>query len=131
LRVVVGKPVYDPRVVEARSVAVTVVAFFVLVAACATAASAVTWTHTKRQAELNILHSPRFFWRAGLHGFIRSRTRTFRTNVTVTCTGGRGPALRAHVFLCLVRYRDKTVKVRYTAISRYGFRLRIVHRTTR
>ncbi len=105
-----------------------------LVALIATAgvasAAAASPVQAKQQAELNILRTPRYFWRAGLHGFIRSRTKTFRTNVTVTCGGARGAAKQAHVFLCLLRYRGKTATVRYTALGKYAFRLRIVHRST-
>lgn len=85
-------------------------------------------THTKRQAEINILRSPRIFWSWGLHGFIRSRTKTFRTNVVVICTGGHGPELRAHTFVCALHYRARTVNVRYTALGKYAFKLHAIPR---
>lgn len=101
-----------------------------LIATTAVASASLTSTplQTKQQAELNILRTPRFFWRAGLHGFIRSRTKTFRTNVTVACAGGHGKTELAHSFLCVLRYRTKIVTVRYTALGKYAFRLRILHR---
>lgn len=82
--------------------------------------------HTKRQAELNILRMPRFFWHAGLHGFIRTRTKTFRTNVTVSCAGGHGRVRLGHVFLCRLRYHRKAAVVRYTALGKYAFKLKFV-----
>lgn len=99
---------------------------FMAAALLARASQAAPPVQTKRQAELNILRTPRYFWRVGLHGFIHSRTKTFRTNVTVTCAGGRGPGLRAHVFVCSLRYRGKAATVKYTALGKYAFRLRVV-----
>jgi hypothetical protein len=106
----------------------TIVAYgaVILVAIAASGpAPAATAVHTKQQAELNILRSPGFFWRAGLHGFIRSQTMTFRTNVTVSCGGGKGTPPRAHVFLCVVSYRDKVANIRYTALGKYAFKIQI------
>jgi hypothetical protein len=83
-------------------------------------------TQTKRRAELNILRSPMFFWQAGLHRLIRSQTRTFRTNVTVTCGRRLSPSTRAHVFFCILRYRVDRIRLRYTAVSATAFRLKIL-----
>ena len=113
----------------ARRLFVATLACVILAAmSIATTSARTAPTQTKRQAELNILHSPLYFWRAGLHGFIRSRTRTFRTNATVICNGGRGTSLRAHVFFCVLRYRTKTTLVRYTALGKYSFKLKSIPR---
>lgn len=111
-----------------RSLVVVTAAAAILLATLTEAAGAAQGLpqQPRRLAELNILRSPRFFWRAGLHGFIRSRTMTFRTNATVACQGGRGPSAVAHVFVCVLRYQSRSVRIRYTATSRYGFRLRIL-----
>jgi hypothetical protein len=105
-------------------------AVFLIVADVTRIAGAAVPVQPKREAELNILRTPRYFWRAGLHGFIRSKTRTFRTNVTVTCTGGAKVGTKSHVFRCVLRYRRKTATVRYTALGRYAFRLQILHPRT-
>ncbi len=109
-----------------RLVALALTCMIVAGASGVAAGVAAAPVQTKRQAELNILRSPLYFWRAGLHGFIRSRTRTFRTNVTVICNGGRGTSLQAHIFVCVLRYRRKTIGVRYSALGKYAFRLRII-----
>jgi len=98
------------------------------VALLAPAALAKSQTQTRHQAELNILQTPRYFWRAGLHGFLRSKVMTFRSGVVVACLGGHGPKQTAHSFSCTLRYHTKAIRVRYIATSRYGFRLRFIPR---
>jgi hypothetical protein len=100
---------------------------FLLASSIAGSAFGALPMHTKRRAELNILRSPNYFWQAGLHRLIRTRTRTFRTNVTVSCGRRLAPLAREHVFVCVLRYHADRIRIRYTALgAAKRFRLKIL-----
>jgi len=78
--------------------------------------------HTKRQAELNVLHAVRVFRRWGVP-FLDRKTNTIRTNTTVACAGvARGTKpLRFASFVCTARYQTFRVRLRYIAFTGNGF----------
>jgi hypothetical protein len=78
---------------------------------------------TKRQAEVNVLHATRVLTRWHI-GVADPRTGTLRSNTSVACSG-RGPHSAASYrrFVCVVRYRTRTVRLLYTTGKGRGFRL--------
>lgn len=92
-----------------------------LVSASGAGAAQRTTGHTKRQAEINILHATKMLrrWRVP---FLNHRTNTVRSNTRVNCTGKtRGAAGRYKSFLCTISYRTVHVRLRYIAQPRNGF----------
>lgn len=78
--------------------------------------------HTKRQAELNVLHAIRVLsrWKTP---FVDPRTNTIRSNTTVACSG-RVRSTRPQrfaSFVCVLRYEGSRVRLRYTAFTGNGF----------
>ena len=77
--------------------------------------------HTKRQAEINILHATKMLrrWRVS---FLNRRTNTVRSNTRVNCAGRvRGTSGRYKSFVCTISYRTAHVRLRYIAQPRNGF----------
>jgi hypothetical protein len=78
--------------------------------------------HTKRQAELNVLHAVGVFrrWRVP---FLDRQTNTIRSNTTVTCAGQGHGSRPGHFtwFICTIRYQGAHVRLRYVAFSGNGF----------
>jgi hypothetical protein len=100
----------------------------ILVAATVSAAASaanLTWHgHTKRQAEVNILHATGVLkrWRVPV---LNLRTNTIRSNTRVSCAGtGRPVQQRFKAFTCTISYRRVRVRLRYTAFHGNGFGVR-------
>ena len=76
---------------------------------------------TPRQAELNLLRSPRILgrWRPS---FLDPHTQLLRPNIVVRCVGA-GTAVhgRFYVLRCSVTLAPWRVRLRYVALGRYGF----------
>jgi hypothetical protein len=108
----------------------------VLLAAAVLAAASPAWSaraanrQTPRQAELNLLQSPRILgkWSAS---FVDPATKLLRSNIVVRCAGvGRQVAGSFHTLRCTVTRAPWRVRLRYVALGRYGFIAQRV-RTTR
>jgi hypothetical protein len=99
----------------------------VLLAVAVLAAASPAWSaraanrQTPRQAELNLLQSPRILgkWRPS---FVDPATKLLRSNVVVRCAGiGRPVAGSFHTLRCAVTLAPWRVRLRYVALGRYGF----------
>ena len=102
----------------ALAVAIVVTATF---AAAASAAVRPWHGHTKRQAEVNILHATGVLkrWRVPV---LNVRTNTVKSNTRVSCVGVTRPVLHQFkAFNCTVTYRTVRVRLRYTAYHGNGF----------
>jgi hypothetical protein len=97
----------------------------IAVAASLTAVSSATnrsWNgHTKRQAEVNILHATGVLkrWHVAV---LNLRTNTLKSNTRVSCVGASKPMLQHFkAFNCTVTYKTVKVRLRYIAFHRNGF----------
>jgi hypothetical protein len=97
----------------------------IVVAAAFTAVSSAAvrpWNgHTKRQAEVNILHATGVLkrWRVPV---LNVRTNTVKSNTRVSCVGATRPVLQHFkAFNCTISYRTVRVRLRYTAYHGNGF----------
>ena len=95
----------------------------ITVAASLTAvSSAATWHgHTKRQAEVNILHATGVLkrWHVAV---LNLRTNTLKSNTRVSCIGASKPVLQHFkAFTCTVAYKTVKVRLRYIAYHGNGF----------
>jgi len=102
-------------------------AAILVVAAVPAVSSAATrpWHgHTKRQAEVNILHATGVLkrWRVPV---LNLRTNTLKSNTRVSCVGASKPVLaRFKAFTCTIAYKTVRVRLKYTAFHGNGFGVR-------
>jgi hypothetical protein len=130
LKFVTCPPIED-RVGRLAALAATLV-----VAAAVTAASSAAvrpWHgHTKRQAEVNILHATGVLkrWRVPV---LNVRANTLKSNTRVSCVGATRPVLKQFkAFTCTITYKTVRVRLRYIAFHGNGFgvhRLPLRHET--
>ena len=77
--------------------------------------------HTKRQAEVNILHATGVLkrWHVAV---LNLRTNTLKSNTRVSCVGASRPVLKHFkAFTCTVSYKTVKVRLRYIAFHGNGF----------
>jgi len=94
------------------------------VPAVSTAASRPWHGHTKRQAEVNILHATGVLkrWHVPV---LNLRTNTLKSNTRVSCVGASRPVLQHFkAFTCTVTYKSVRVRLRYIAFHGNGFGMR-------
>ena len=80
--------------------------------------------HTKRQAEVNILHATGVLkrWRVPV---LNVRTNTVRSNTRVSCVGASRPTQQHFkAFTCTITYKTVKVRLKYTAFHGNGFGVR-------
>jgi hypothetical protein len=77
--------------------------------------------HTKRQAEVNILHATGVLkrWHVAV---LNLRTNTLKSNTRVSCVGASKPVQQHFkAFTCTVSYKTVKVRLRYIAFHGNGF----------
>jgi hypothetical protein len=80
--------------------------------------------HTKRQAEVNILHATGVLkrWRVPV---LDLRTNTLKSNTRVSCVGASKPVLQHFkAFNCTVTFKTVRVRMKYIAYHGNGFGVR-------
>ena len=80
--------------------------------------------HTKRQAEVNILHATGVLkrWHVPV---LDLRTNTLKSNTRVSCVGASKPVLQHFkAFNCTVTYKTVRVRMKYIAYHGNGFGVR-------
>jgi hypothetical protein len=85
------------------------------------AAGSVFAGHTKRQAEVNVLHATGVLrrWHVPV---LNLRANTVKSNTRVSCVGATRPiARRFRAFVCTIAYRRVRVRLKYTAFHGNGF----------
>jgi len=97
------------------------------------AASHPWYGHTKRQAEVNILHATGVLrrWHVPV---LNLRTNTVKSNTRVSCVGASRPVQQHFkAFTCTITYKTAKVRLKYVAFHGNGFGMRRLplHRATR
>jgi hypothetical protein len=105
-----------------RLAALTAAILVVAVVPAVSSAATRPWHgHTKRQAEVNILHATGVLkrWRVPV---LNLRTNTLKSNTRVSCVGASRPVLQHFkAFNCTVTYKTVKVRLRYIAFHGNGF----------